>query len=170
MHNSHDLYYLNAVRTSQNTCDQTVSGLAGLWWRYLCTLNAFLVAQLLKQMSQTDPTSICFDSICCAILCLILLTSPHSIQSQSPFKALCIFFSTRLSSTKSWLPVIPRNKWSLFFKSVNSRLVYCQSIFSRAEFWTTRALIAWWLCVFCFIMILHSLFVVSTCVTTQIAL
>jgi hypothetical protein len=63
--------------------------------RYLCTLSAFLVEQHFLQISQMVPMSKCLDSMCWMTLCLILLINPHSRQSQSPVRDLCIFRPTR---------------------------------------------------------------------------
>ena len=74
---------------------------SGLWCRYLCTLSAFLVEQHFLQISQMVPISKCLDSMCWMTLCLILLINPHSRQSQSPVRDLCIFRPTRHSRTRS---------------------------------------------------------------------
>ena len=142
---------------------------SGLWCRYLCTLSAFLVEQHFLQISQMVPMSKCLDSMCWMTLCLILLINPHSRQSQSPVRDLCIFRPTRHSRTRSWLkPLSPKTRQSklYFWKSVSSWFVNKQGISGWTDFFTTRALVARTLGVLSLMMILHPLFVVAAGVST----
>ena len=84
---------------------------SGLWCRYLCTLSAFLVEQHFLQISHMVPISKCLDSMCWMTLCLILLINPHSRQSQSPVRDLCIFRPTRHSRTRSWFKPLSPKTW-----------------------------------------------------------
>ena len=99
---------------------------SGLWGRYLCTLSAFLVEQHFLHISQMVPMSKCLDSMCWMTLCFILLINPHSRQSQSPDRVLCILRPTKHSRRRPWLnPLSPKTRQSrlYFWKSVGSRFV-----------------------------------------------